>query len=114
MHPKSPKQEESSKMRVFVGNSIAICCAMCSGQRVPLGGGIGQEEGGLEVRQKTVETTEHHRPACVSSPPGTYFSLGTRDCTELLRRAQSLGFLYGDLLQDRILLFLGLVKTSQG
>lgn len=112
MYPKSPKQEESSKMRVFVGNSIAICCAMCSGKRVPLGGGIGQKEGGLEVRQKTVETTEHHRPAMCIQPSRDL--LLPRDCTELLRRAQSLGFLYGDLLQNRILLFLGLVKTSQG
>lgn len=112
MYPKSPKQEESSKMCVFVGNSIAICCAMCSGKRVPLGGGIGQKEGGLEVRQKTVETTEHHRPACVSSPLGTYFSLGTvQNYSEGLR---VLAFCMGDLLQKRILLFLGLVKTSQG
>lgn len=111
MHPKSPKQEESSKMCVFIGNSITICCAMCSWKWVPLGGGIGQKEGGLEVRQRTVETTEYHQAGICIQPSRDL--LLPRDCTELLRRAWSLGFLYGGLLQDRILLFQGLVKTSQ-
>lgn len=74
MHPKSPKQEESSKMRVFVGNSMAICCAMCSGKRVPLGGGIGQKEGGLGSDRRLWRPPNTTRPAFVSNPPGTCFS----------------------------------------
>lgn len=32
MYSKSRKQEESSKTHVFIGNSVAICFAVCSGK----------------------------------------------------------------------------------
>lgn len=47
MYSKSLKQEESSKTHVFIGNSAAICSAVCSGKRggkYPEGGVLGPRE----------------------------------------------------------------------
>lgn len=60
MYPKSPKQEASSKTHVFTGNSMAICCAVCSGKRQ------WPERRGPVVRHQTVEVTEPHQASIVS------------------------------------------------
>jgi hypothetical protein len=54
MYPKYPKQEESSKTHVFIGNSRAVCSPCVLG-RVYLWEEVnGQKGGGLRVREKTV------------------------------------------------------------
>lgn len=112
MYPKSPKQEERSKMHVFIGNSMAICCAVCSGKHVPLGRGTGQKGGGLCVRPKTVEATELHQASICIHPSGACFS--QENVSRVPQKGWESGPFVRWLLQDGMLIFLGLVKRSQG
>lgn len=69
MYSKSRKQEESSKTHVFIGNSIAICFAVCSGKSQEVNS---QKGGDLGAGEKPVgHTVAPPGPPCRVTPTCT-------------------------------------------